>query len=97
MLKGSIKARSQPAATVAALKEVVEAAETVDTANIHKEALAAIEELKQQGPGLQAQRLLVGLSSARPRSPAAASPRRRWARSNSASLAWSAARPPRRR
>jgi hypothetical protein len=50
MLKASIKARNQPAKTVAVLKEVVEAAETVDTARIHKEALAAIEELKQKGP-----------------------------------------------
>jgi hypothetical protein len=50
MLKASIKARNQPATTVAVLKEVVEAAETVDTARIHKEALAAIEELKQKGP-----------------------------------------------
>jgi hypothetical protein len=50
MLKGSIKARNQPAKTVAVLKEVVEAAQTVDTASIHKEALAAIEELKRKGP-----------------------------------------------
>lgn len=50
MLKASIKARHQPEATVAALKEIVEAAETVDTAKIHKDALAAVEELKQKGP-----------------------------------------------
>ena len=35
---------------MAVLKEVAEAAETVDTASIHKEALAAIEELKRKGP-----------------------------------------------
>jgi hypothetical protein len=50
MLKASIKARNQPASTVAVLKDVVEAAETVDTTSIHKEALAAIEELKRKGP-----------------------------------------------
>jgi hypothetical protein len=50
MLKASIKARNQPAQTVAVLKEVVEAAQTVDTISIHKEALAAIEELKRKGP-----------------------------------------------
>jgi hypothetical protein len=50
MLKASIKAPNQPEPTVAVLKEVVEAAETVDTASIHKEALAAIEELKRKGP-----------------------------------------------
>lgn len=50
MLKASIRARNQPARTVAVLKEVVEAAQTVDTTSIHKEALAAIEELKRKGP-----------------------------------------------
>ena len=50
MLKASIKARNQPATTMAVLKEVVEAAQTVDTASIHKEALASIEELKRKGP-----------------------------------------------
>jgi hypothetical protein len=50
MLKASIKAPNQPETTVALLKEVVEAADTVDTASIHKEALAAIEELKRKGP-----------------------------------------------
>jgi hypothetical protein len=33
------------------LKEVVEAAETADTARIHKEALASIQQLQQKGPG----------------------------------------------
>jgi hypothetical protein len=50
MLKASIKTPNQPAQTVAVLKEVVEAAQTVDTISIHKEALAAIAELKQKGP-----------------------------------------------
>jgi hypothetical protein len=50
MLKSSIKARGQREVTVAALKEIVNAAETVDTTKIHKEALAAVEELKQKGP-----------------------------------------------
>ena len=47
--------------TVAALNEVTDAAETVDTARIRKQAIAAIDELKTQGPGLQARRHLVGL------------------------------------
>ena len=50
MLKASIKARNQPATTVAVLREVVEAAESVDTAALHKAALASIEELKRKGP-----------------------------------------------
>jgi hypothetical protein len=50
MLKASVKARNQPATTVAVLKEVVEAAETVDTTSLHKKALAAIDELKRKGP-----------------------------------------------
>ena len=50
MLKASRKARNQPEATAAVLKEVIEAAETVDTAAIRKEALAAIAELQRKGP-----------------------------------------------
>ncbi len=50
MLKASVKAHNQPATTVAVLKDVVEAAETVDTAAIHKEALASIAELNRKGP-----------------------------------------------
>jgi hypothetical protein len=50
MLKASLKARGQPEVTVAALNEIVEAAESVDTMKLHKDALAAIEELKQKGP-----------------------------------------------
>jgi hypothetical protein len=42
-------ARSQPKEIAVVLKEVVEAAETVDTARMRKEALAAIEEIKLKG------------------------------------------------
>jgi hypothetical protein len=41
----------QPAASGKILGEVIDAAETVDTAHIRKETLAAIEELKRKGPG----------------------------------------------
>jgi hypothetical protein len=50
MLKSSRRARGQPKKTVAILDDVVDAAETVDTARIRKEALAAIEELRAKGP-----------------------------------------------
>jgi hypothetical protein len=50
MLKATIKAPNQPKATVAVLKEVVNAAEAVDTTEIHKEALASIAELQRKGP-----------------------------------------------
>jgi hypothetical protein len=33
------------------LKEIIEAAETVETGKLRAEALAAIEELKRKGPG----------------------------------------------
>jgi hypothetical protein len=36
---------------VPALKQVIEAAETVEIARLRKEALAAIEELRRKGPG----------------------------------------------
>ena len=49
MLKAS--AKQQPRKVVPVLTEVVEAAETVDTAKIRKEALAALDELKRKGPG----------------------------------------------
>jgi hypothetical protein len=48
MLKWS--AKSQPKEIAAVLNDVVETAETVDTAHMRKESLAAIEELKQKGP-----------------------------------------------
>ena len=50
MLKSSRKARGQPKQMVALLDEVIEAAETVDSARIRKQALAAIEELRAKGP-----------------------------------------------
>ena len=48
MLKWSVK--RQPKEVVAVLNDVIETAETVDTARMRKESLAAIEELKQKGP-----------------------------------------------
>jgi hypothetical protein len=50
MLKSSSKARNQPKKTVAALNEITEAAETVDTARIRKQAIAAVDELRRKGP-----------------------------------------------
>jgi hypothetical protein len=48
ILKREVK--NQPEAVVAILNEVIETAETVDTARMRKESLAAIDELKQKGP-----------------------------------------------
>ncbi|HKM88114.1 MAG TPA: hypothetical protein VJX48_05885 [Xanthobacteraceae bacterium] len=48
ILKREVK--NQPEAVAAALNEVIETAETVDTARMRKESLAAIDELKQKGP-----------------------------------------------
>jgi len=50
LLKASGKAPNQPTKTAALLKEVVDAAESVDTTELHKQALASIEELKRKGP-----------------------------------------------
>jgi hypothetical protein len=50
MLKMSRKARGQPKEIVAQLDDVIDAAETVDTARIRKEALGAIEEVRAKGP-----------------------------------------------
>ncbi|MBI3703201.1 MAG: hypothetical protein HY244_04935 [Rhizobiales bacterium] len=50
LLKGASKARNQPKETVAALKEVTDAAETVEIARIRKQAVAAIDELRRKGP-----------------------------------------------
>jgi hypothetical protein len=49
MLKRSAEHQSEKVAPI--LKEVIEAAETVDTARVRKEALAAISELQRKGPG----------------------------------------------
>jgi len=57
MLKWSVK--SQPKDVAAVLNDVIETAETVDTARMRKESLAAIEELKQKGPN--SKRELTGL------------------------------------
>ena len=43
-------APGQPEETAKILNDVIETAETVDTARMRKESLAAIEELKQKGP-----------------------------------------------
>jgi hypothetical protein len=43
-------ASGQPEDTAKILNDVIETAETVDTARMRKESLAAIEELKQKGP-----------------------------------------------
>ena len=44
-------AREHHPKVVAILNEVIEAAETVETAKLRKEALASIEELRRKGPG----------------------------------------------
>jgi hypothetical protein len=49
ILKSTMPAQEK--ATAKILAEVIDAAETVDTAKIRKEALASIEELKRKGPG----------------------------------------------
>lgn len=41
----------QPAAVQPMLREIIEAAETADVARIKKEAIAAVEALRKQGPG----------------------------------------------
>ena len=50
LLKAARTARGQPKQTVKILDDVIDAAETVDTARIRKEALAAITELRSKGP-----------------------------------------------
>jgi hypothetical protein len=51
-LLGMLKkaAKTEPKEVVVVLNDVIETAETVDTARMRKESLAAIEELKQKGP-----------------------------------------------
>jgi hypothetical protein len=48
MLEWAVK--SEPKDVAAVLKDVIETAQTVDTARMRKESLAAIDELKQKGP-----------------------------------------------
>ena len=54
----------QPADIQPILKEVIEAAETMEIAHIRKAALASIEDLKRKGPGLQARHLDLGTDRA---------------------------------
>jgi hypothetical protein len=49
MLKDARK--TEPAAVVAVLDQAIEAADSMQTAPLRKDALAAIEELKRKGPG----------------------------------------------
>jgi hypothetical protein len=49
MLKDAREHQPKPVAT--ALTEVIDAAETVETARLRKDAMAAIEELRRKGPG----------------------------------------------
>jgi hypothetical protein len=48
MLKRASK--NQPKNTTVVLNEVIEAAETMETTRLRKDALAALEELKRKGP-----------------------------------------------
>ena len=57
MLKCAVK--NQPKDVALVLNDVIETAETVDTARMRKESLAAIDELKQKGPN--SKRELTGL------------------------------------
>jgi hypothetical protein len=49
ILKRDVK--TAPKRVAAVLKEVIDAAETVETTRLRKDALASIEELKRKGPG----------------------------------------------
>lgn len=51
MLKAAV--RQQPEEEAAVLKDVIDAADTADTARIRKEQIAAIEEIKRKGPGFK--------------------------------------------
>ena len=50
MLRSSSHARNQPKKTVAALNEIIDAAETADVARLRKQAVAAVAELQRKGP-----------------------------------------------
>ena len=50
MLRNIRKSKNQPNETASLLAEVIDAAETADTARLRKNALAAIEEVKTKGP-----------------------------------------------
>jgi hypothetical protein len=55
MIKNTARAKGQPKKTVAALNEVAEASENVDTGKIRKEVLAAANELRTKGPASKRQ------------------------------------------
>src|SRR6516165_1967909 len=48
-----IARNTQPKKIVSVLNEVIDAAESVETTHLRKDALAAIEELKRKGPGFK--------------------------------------------
>ena len=58
MLKSSVK--NEPKETAKVLKEVIETAEDVDTGEMRKQSLAAIEELKQKGPNSRREMTTMG-------------------------------------
>ncbi len=62
ILKREVK--NQPEAVAAVLNDVIETAETVDTARMRKESLAAIERAQAEGPGLQARADRLGSGGA---------------------------------
>jgi hypothetical protein len=53
-------AREHHPKVVAILNEIIDAAETVETAKLRKEALASIEELRRKGPGYKRNISLAG-------------------------------------
>ena len=58
MLKGSMNSESKETRVV--LQEVIDAAETFEFARVRKDAMAAIDQLKIEGPGVGAQHVVVG-------------------------------------
>jgi hypothetical protein len=58
MLKSSVK--NAPPDTAKVLKEVIETAEDVDTGEMRKQSLAAIEELKEKGPDSKREMTTMG-------------------------------------
>lgn len=58
MLKSSVK--NAPKETAKVLKQVIEAAEDVDTGEMRKQSLAAIEELKEKGPNSRREMTTMG-------------------------------------
>jgi hypothetical protein len=58
MLKSSVK--NEPKETAKVLKEVIETAEDVDTGEMRRQSLAAIEELKEKGPNSRREMTTMG-------------------------------------